>query len=106
MTEKKQMVIVSPENFERIKKGEMTKEELLGIKKAVDTVIKMRKVRVFMSPEDFEDKSKEEMQDSLNKYIETGALPPTTTLDDVGIWESREEPHTKAFFVDVDSLDL
>lgn len=30
--------IVSPEDFERFKKGEMTKEELLNIKKAVDKV--------------------------------------------------------------------
>ena len=32
-------VIVSPEDFERFKKGEMTQEELLGIKKAVDEVV-------------------------------------------------------------------
>lgn len=30
--------IVSPEDFERFKKGEMTKEEMLNIKKAVDKV--------------------------------------------------------------------
>ena len=34
----KETAIVSPEDFERFKKGEMTKEELLGIKKAVDKV--------------------------------------------------------------------
>ena len=34
----KETVIVSPEDFERFKRGEMTKEELLGIKKAVDKV--------------------------------------------------------------------
>ena len=36
-------VIVSPEDFERFKKGEMTKEELLGIKKAVDKVVEAKK---------------------------------------------------------------
>ena len=35
----KESVIVSPEDFERFQKGEMTKEELLGIKKAVDEVV-------------------------------------------------------------------
>ena len=39
----KETAIVSPEDFERFKKGEMTKEELLGIKKAVDTVIEAKK---------------------------------------------------------------
>lgn len=39
----KETVIVSPEDFERFQKGEMTKEELLGIKKAVDTVINAKK---------------------------------------------------------------
>ena len=39
----KETVIVSPEDFERFKKGEMTKEELLDIKKAVDKVIKAKK---------------------------------------------------------------
>ena len=34
--------IVSPEDFERFKKGEMTKEELLNIKKAVDKVTEMK----------------------------------------------------------------
>lgn len=34
--EEKTTAIVSPEDFERFKKGEMTKEELLNIKKAVD----------------------------------------------------------------------
>ena len=34
--------IVSPEDFERFKKGEMTKEELLGIKKAVDKVVEAK----------------------------------------------------------------
>lgn len=34
----KESVIVSPEDFERFSRGEMTKEELLGIKKAVDKV--------------------------------------------------------------------
>lgn len=37
--EEKTTAIVSPEDFERFKKGEMTKEELLNIKKAVDKVI-------------------------------------------------------------------
>ena len=35
-------VIVSPEDFERFQKGEMTKEELLGIKKAVDKVVEAK----------------------------------------------------------------
>ena len=39
----KESVIVSPEDFERFKKGEMTKEELLGIKKAVDKVTEAKK---------------------------------------------------------------
>lgn len=39
----KETAIVSPEAFERFKKGEMTKEELLGIKKAVDKVIEAKK---------------------------------------------------------------
>ena len=38
----KETMIVSPEDFERFKKGEMTKEELLGIKKAVDKVTKAK----------------------------------------------------------------
>ena len=39
----KESVIVSPEDFERFKNGEMTKEELLGIKKAVDKVTEAKK---------------------------------------------------------------
>ena len=39
----KETVIVSPEDFERFSRGEMTKEELLGIKKAVDKVIEAKK---------------------------------------------------------------
>lgn len=39
----KETMIVSPEDFERFSRGEMTKEELLGIKKAVDTVIEAKK---------------------------------------------------------------
>lgn len=39
----KEAAIVSPEDFERFQKGEMTKEELLGIKKAVDTVVEAKK---------------------------------------------------------------
>ena len=39
----KETVIVSPEDFERFKKCEMTKEELLGIKKAVDKVTEAKK---------------------------------------------------------------
>ena len=39
----KETAIVSPEDFERFKKGEMTKEELLGIKKAVDKVTEAKK---------------------------------------------------------------
>ena len=39
----KETMIVSPEDFERFKKGEMTKEELLGIKKAVDKVVEAKK---------------------------------------------------------------
>lgn len=39
----KETMIVSPEDFERFKKGEMTKEELLGIKKAVDAVTEAKK---------------------------------------------------------------
>lgn len=39
----KETVIVSPEDFERFKKGEMTKEEQLGIKKAVDKVTEAKK---------------------------------------------------------------
>lgn len=42
MTEEKQKAIVSPEDFERFKKGEMTKEELLEIKKAVDEVVEAK----------------------------------------------------------------
>lgn len=38
----KETVIVSPEDFERFKKGEMTKEELLGIKKTVDKVVEAK----------------------------------------------------------------
>ena len=38
----KETVIVSPEDFERFKNGEMTKEELLGIKKAVDKVVEAK----------------------------------------------------------------
>ena len=38
----KEKVIVSPEDFERFKKGEMTKEELLGIKEAVDKVVEAK----------------------------------------------------------------
>lgn len=41
--ETKESVIVSPEDFERFKNGEMTKEELLGIKKAVDKVVEAKK---------------------------------------------------------------
>lgn len=41
--EGKTTAIVSPEDFERFKKGEMTKEELLNIKKAVDKVTEMKK---------------------------------------------------------------
>jgi hypothetical protein len=40
--EEKTTVIVSPEDFERFKKGEMTKEEMLNIKKAVDKVTEMK----------------------------------------------------------------
>ena len=40
--ETKETVIVSPEDFERFSRGEMTKEELLGIKKAVDKVTKAK----------------------------------------------------------------
>ena len=39
----KETVIVSPEDFERFKKGEMTKEELLRIKYIVDTVTEAKK---------------------------------------------------------------
>jgi hypothetical protein len=39
----KETAIVSPEDFERFQKGEMTKEELLGIKKAVDKVTEAKK---------------------------------------------------------------
>ena len=39
----KESVIVSPEDFERFSRGEMTKEELLGIKKAVDKVTEAKK---------------------------------------------------------------
>ena len=39
----KETAIVSPEDFERFKKGEMTKKELLGIKKAVDKVTEAKK---------------------------------------------------------------
>lgn len=39
----KETAIVSPEAFERFKKGEMTKEELLEIKKAVDKVTEAKK---------------------------------------------------------------
>lgn len=38
----KETAIVSPEDFERFKKGEMTKEEMLSIKKAVDKVTEMK----------------------------------------------------------------
>ena len=38
----KETAIVSPEDFERFKKGEMTKEELLGIKKTVDKVVEAK----------------------------------------------------------------
>lgn len=41
--EEKTTVIVSPEDFERFKKGEMTKEEMLNIKKAVDKVTESKK---------------------------------------------------------------
>ena len=40
--ETKETMIVSPEDFERFKRGEMTKEELLGIKKAVDEVVEAK----------------------------------------------------------------
>lgn len=40
--EGKTTAIVSPEDFERFSRGEMTKEELLGIKKAVDKVTKAK----------------------------------------------------------------
>ena len=40
--ETKETVIVSPEAFERFQKGEMTKDELLGIKKAVDKVVEAK----------------------------------------------------------------
>jgi len=40
--ETKETGIVSPEDFERFSRGEMTKEELLGIKKAVDKVTKAK----------------------------------------------------------------
>ena len=42
-TDEEETAIVSPEDFERFKKGEMTKEELLSIKKAVDTVTEAKK---------------------------------------------------------------
>lgn len=35
-------VIVSPETFERFKKGEMTKEELIEIKKKLDKVMELK----------------------------------------------------------------
>lgn len=38
----KETVIVNPEDFERFSRGEMTKEELLGIKKAVDKANKAK----------------------------------------------------------------
>lgn len=41
--EKEETPIVSPEDFERFKKGEMTKEEMLNIKKAVDKVTESKK---------------------------------------------------------------
>lgn len=40
--EEKPMIIVSPEDFERFQKGEMKKEELLKIKKAVDKVVEAK----------------------------------------------------------------
>lgn len=40
--EEKTTAIVSPEDFERFKKGEMTKDEMLNIKKAVDKVTEMK----------------------------------------------------------------
>ena len=40
--EEKTTAIVSPEDFERFSRGEMTKEELLNIKKAVDKVTEMK----------------------------------------------------------------
>ena len=39
----KETMIVSQEDFERFQKGEMTKEELLGIKKSVDKVTEAKK---------------------------------------------------------------
>lgn len=47
-------------------------------------------MNVYFDREEFEGKSKEELQDKLNKYIEAGLVPPATTLDDVGIWDSPE----------------
>lgn len=44
----KETAIVSPEDFERFKKGEMTKEELLGIKKAVDKVTEAKKKKLLI----------------------------------------------------------
>lgn len=41
--DKEETPIVSPEDFERFKKGEMTKEEMLNIKKAVDKVTESKK---------------------------------------------------------------
>ena len=42
-TDEEETAIVSPEDFERFQKGEMTKEELLRIKKAVYTVTEAKK---------------------------------------------------------------
>ena len=44
----KETAIVSPEDFERFKKGEMTKKELLGIKKAVDKVTEAKKKKLLI----------------------------------------------------------
>lgn len=41
------------------------------------------KVKTHLPKEELESKTKEELQEKLNKFIEAGFLPPDTTTDDI-----------------------
>lgn len=48
-------------------------------------------IRALFYKEDLEKMSKEKLQEKLNEYIDTGFLPPDTTLDNVGIYEPTKK---------------
>lgn len=43
----------------------------------------MYNVKVRLPKEELESKTREELQEKLNKFIEAGFLPPDTTTDDI-----------------------